>query len=354
MPGPLVRQPDVFLVVLDGYPGQLALGREFAVSSESLIEQLTSRGFRMPNASWAAYSMTHASVPSLLDMSYPVDDGTVLTLEDETQLYRMIGGDNQLVRTLRAHGYRFTMIEAGWGGSRCGPEVDSCIPGPFIDDSVEAILDASLLKPVVDQLIGNYLTHGARHTMSWLVQNGRGIAENGQPDLVFAHVLAPHPPALLDASCDLQYRSELDSKTFVANVDRRQQRDAFLEQLGCVNRFMLDFVASIPEDDVIVFASDHGTDSRLQLLRDPAVWSYEDLLERLNVFVAWRLPSGCSDTDPLVVPNVMRVVLSCMGKQPLPHLEPRMFALVIRWADLPVRELDASTVGRLLAERAES
>jgi hypothetical protein len=27
---------------------------------------------------------------------------------------------------------------------------------------------------------------------------------------------------------------------------------------------------------------------------------------------------------------------------------------VIRWADLPVRELDASTVGRLLAERAES
>jgi hypothetical protein len=350
-PVTLSKRPDIFLVVLDGYAGNLTLESTFGVDRSTAVHDLMELGFEVPASAWSAYPTTRSSLPSLLDMSYPLGPGSRVTAMTEKRLSDMIGGSNSVSSSLSAEGYEMVMIESGWSGSRCGTEVDKCVASPIMDEAMFSIAEKSVAGRRVLRSLGYAFTVGAQHTMSWLDEHGSRLSTDSKPSFVFAHVMVPHPPFFMDEGCRTQFADEYNGVLFSRPGDDPQhRRTAYLKQTECVDQFIADLSRRIQPDDVVVVVGDHGTDQRNQLVRDSATWSRSDLAERFNVFLAVRDGAECSVGDAVILPNILRRVLSCLATQDLEELEPRMFKYSPAEGPSPeVLEVDSSDVLDLLS-----
>ncbi len=317
-----------------------------------LIDELRQRGFSVPIA-WASYPLTYYSIPSLLDMGYVASDGTLTSSASEAYLHRMIGGDSQFVSLLRASGYEFTMIEAGWGGSRCGENVDNCVSAPIYSDGLSAIAASSVAGNNLLTRLGHGFTQGALASMNWLRSNAAKLSSNGIRDLVFAHLLVPHPPTFLDSECRVRapaiyttpvLRSPGDSDAVVG-----ERKVGYLEQLECVNQFISEFVDLVGSDSTVVIVGDHGPESLNQTFTDPLGWSNRQIIERLNAFLAVRTPEPCDLPSSIVLPNVLRIIVGCLTGIREPSLPDKLFVVVELERGAPIHEVTEQRVRYLLA-----
>lgn len=340
--------PDVFLIVLDGHAGARTSLEDYGPAAAAWVEELETRGFQIPRASLSSYPTTAASLPSLLDMSFPMEEGSRISVNTLARLGRVTGGENELFDALSAHGYTTTMVEAGWSGSNCGSNVEVCVGSPFLDAATFMALQTSIFGNKLTDTYGSSLTQGSLGTMRWLASNVAAISDNGTPDLVFAHVMAPHIPFFLDAECNVEYSP--GRATFTQAEAEPLGSSPYEEQAACVDGFIVDLADAIPPDAIVVFVSDHGTDSRHQLRRLPAEWSYDDIRERFDALVAVRA-GDCEIGDALVIPNLMRRVLSCIAEDPILDLEDRLYVYApssIKGESSPVVRVSSTTVYRLM------
>jgi hypothetical protein len=344
--GPFLTKPDIFVIVVDGYAGLQTFDADFEDPTPRWKTILTSAGFQVPESVMAAYPTTAVSVPSLLDMSYPVDAGPGFRFASVGRLIEIGGGDNNLVRISKENGYSVTMVEAGWSGSGCGPQIDNCVASPFLDESMFLALGPSIISQQLLESNGSAFTAGALRTMQWLEANAGDLAGDEKSDLVVAHVTAPHPPFFLDSACRVVYQEDRE----IFEGTGREGADDYLEQAACVDSFLERVPARIPENAIVVVVADHGTDTRGQLGTNPDQWGEAGLRERMNPLLAVRSGS-CSIGDSVVLPNVLRRVLSCLLVEPIPDLPNRMFVyapLTEGGVPLPIEELPPDTVAGLL------
>jgi hypothetical protein len=267
----------------------------------------------------------------------------------------VIGGDSTLVDLLSGNGYRTTMAEPGWHMSVCGDPIDVCISDPFIDEGVGAVLAQSLVWSFLEPSTGSAFTHGARHAMSWTLDSVGEILDNGVPDFVFVHVLAPHPPLLLDSSCRVAHDRRLGGINMaVADAHpetKRVRLAAYVNQTLCVDSFVRDLALSATGTDSLVFVvGDHGSDVMRQLSTVPDDWSQPQILERMSVFLAVKAPPRCEDVSSLVTVPLFRSLVACAGDLDLAPVEEKAFLVSQaevdgQRADMAV--LDAGQLGRL-------
>jgi hypothetical protein len=114
---------DVFLVVLDGFPGLETISSELDASfSSEFRSALDAEEFQVPSAR-SAYASTNYSVPSILAMGYPLTQppSNDRTLQD---LYDIVSGANPVRESLQEAGYTTHMVEYGWSGSSCVSHYD--------------------------------------------------------------------------------------------------------------------------------------------------------------------------------------------------------------------------------------
>ncbi len=272
--GTPTERPDIILIVLDGYAGRVSMEDDFGIKNPVWVAELNQRGFDVPSSAWSAYPSTPASISSLLDMSHPLEPGPGLTLATTKDLYDIIGGDNELARTLSSWGYHTTMVESGWSGSACGPLVDVCVPSALLDEATFFALEQSVFADLILEKFGFAFTAGAQRSIQWLLGSAPELASNQRPDFVFAHIMAPHAPFFLDERCDVRYEPGASGVEFLrAGVNDQVREALYLEQAACLDRFMFDIADTVPTNAVLVFIADHGTDSRRQLIRQPTDWS---------------------------------------------------------------------------------
>jgi hypothetical protein len=313
--------PDIYLIVLDAYPGVQTMQAIDGWTGE-IVGELEQRGFIVRPA-WSAYALTEFSLPSLFDASYPVQSADGVASIDGPALRRLSGGAGSVYRYLDDAGYHLTMLESSWAGSRCGPQIDTCVESAILDDLFYFTLQRTYLRPWLDRHIGSGWIHGAKRTMRWIDGRADSLAANGRPDFVFAHLILPHPPFLLDSSCEIRYRRQFDH-VVVGLMPEEGVVDAFLDQAGCVDRYLLD-LADRMGDAVVVITSDHGVELAGQLTRDVSTWTHDDVAQRLGTLFAMRAPDACLPASPVIVPNLLRGVMRCMGADGLADLSPRMF-----------------------------
>lgn len=339
----LVYRPDIFLVVLDGYPGIQAMRQDFGSPNTELISGLEDRGFEVPTSVWSSYWTTQLAVASILDVGYPLVtewEGHIT----EQRLYDKIGGGNVLRTTLEANGYETHMVESGWSGSGCDASLfDNCVASPIVDESIFLIMRNTIATPLVDRTGGPF-TEGALSAIDWLMENGALLSRSVEPDFVFAHFVAPHPPFFLDSMCQRDVTYARSGITFyLSGVTNEERERHFLDQASCLNRFMLAFADAIEEDDVVVFVADHGTDRRFQLDIPGEEWGHEELVERMNVLAAMRVAEDCSIGDRFVTANLMRRVLDCQSSISIEDQPDRM------WIN-SMHEIEPLVVEGLLSE----
>jgi hypothetical protein len=338
----LLDTPDIFLVVLDGYPGAIAAQQDgLGNGVVDVVGELRDRGFEVPESTWSSYWATSLSIPSLLQMGYPVKEERWTAGETQNDLNRVLSGDNALVETLLKHRYRTHMIEAGWSVSSCGVNYDVCVPSPLLDEATSLILRRTAAWTFLDESPGPYVL-GTLAAFDWLEENAGGLSGSPRPDFVFSHVVSPHAPFFLQPDCTPEYHTERAGTVFKVDGVSEDTRARYLtEQMDCLDRLMIDIADTVDRHDIVIFVSDHGSDRRDQ--SDPAMveWNREATVERFNNFLAVRLPEGCSTGERVIVPNVLRGVLDCLTEAPVPRVPERM------WVN-PMRELDRGVVDELL------
>ena len=321
----LVEKPDVFLIVLDGYPGLHAFALDTGEPNTATVEALEDHGFEVPQSAWSSYWLTQLSVASLLQMSYPVTEPSE---SDATtrDLYQLIGGTNSLLTTFTDAGYDTYYVESGWSGSSCPEVIDVCVPAPFLDEGMFFALWDTVVGPQIVRSTGYAFTAGTRKTMEWLLGNGELISSDGRPSYVFAHLVAPHPPLHLTGTCEIDTSPERQGGSFYnSGVPPEDREQYFRGQVDCVDSFMIDLANRLSPDTVIVFVGDHGTDRRSQSIIPAADWGRPEIVERMNVMMAVRSGPGCEVGDSVMVPNLMLRVLSCFSSDDLSENVNRMF-----------------------------
>lgn len=325
---------DVYLVLLDGFPGVESMNVEFGNQRGSDLEELLeTEGLTVPEMARASYPVTNFSLPSILEMGYPVVAEP--TRRSTVQgLYDIISGNNRLRELLSANGYDTYMVEPGWSGGSCRPQwYDHCIPSGWFDDPMYQLVRDTVFNDLVPGTAYHYALDSLA-TMDWLSENLPALSRNGQSDFVFAHVLAPHAPFFLTSDCETDPNPDRQGFFFPRPGVPDEERNEFLDgQIDCMTKFMTSVSAGVDDSALVVFTADHGTDRHDQTAREPSTWSEEETAERMNPLIAARLPSGCSIEDGIYLPNLMRRVLSCISTSPVPELENQTYLILRDWAN---------------------
>ncbi|HEX9863623.1 MAG TPA: sulfatase-like hydrolase/transferase [Acidimicrobiia bacterium] len=342
---------DVVLVVVDGYTSLPVLRELYGFEDPTLRDDLRRAGLEVVEPIFSPYPMTHLTISSLLELDYVTEDRPRTSTEDGRSLGDVIGGDSFLTELLDANGYRITMVEPGWHVSTCGARIDVCVADRFVDESVGAVISQSMLWSVIQPSVGSAFSHGARNAMNWTAEHLDEVVNNGSPDFVFVHVLAPHPPNFLDAECaiTLDSRSGASSSSMVGRAATQAELDGYVNQVRCVNRFLRDVAAAVSASDALVFiVGDHGSDSMSQLDTDPTLWTDPQVVERMSVFLTAKPSPGCELERHLVTLGMLRSLVSCAGGLGLSPLQERAFLLSVSGNDPQgsMRSLDTDELRR--------
>lgn len=342
----LSTRPDIFLVVLDGYPGSLAAAQDGLDSGQiDLRAELLARDFEVPASSWSSYWTTMLSIPSLLEMGYPVQDPEWRSAQSHNDLHEVLSGSNAVTEALKANGYETHMVESGWSLGACGPAIDHCKPSPLLDEATYLTLRHTAAVSFLDGSPGPYAL-GALEGFGWMHDHSARLSQSPSPDFLFMHVVSPHAPFFLRSDCSVEVSGERSGGRFdIPGVSIDVRERFFVQQMDCLDRLMLEVADAVEPDDVLIFVSDHGSDRRGQFDEDMTDWSHEAIVERLNTFLAVRLPEGCSVGDGVVVPNLFRGILDCLSTSTVEALPKRM------WVN-PMQELEPEVVHALVEMRA--
>lgn len=325
--------PDVVMLVLDGYVRSDVLAEDFAYDNTAFEQALTSRGFEIPDSATANYSQTYASLASILQLDYIIDEGPI----DEVELDAMrqgLAGQASLLETFRAAGYEIAYAENSWAGSYCGFNVDICWRIGLPERVLWNLAQASVLAPLVSELRAHpFNTVSVSHLQSLpeLVAADRNPTV---PRLTIAHVILPHPPFLLNGRCE-RLPASSERSLFPWDDSTQNRRAYYGEQLTCTNRLVMEAVDQLLADrpeTVIMITGDHGSDTPITESRPTDEWPSEWIAERLKIFSAYRAPGCAADWYETITPvNGVRLITNCVLASDLPILEDRSLMLPRRY-----------------------
>jgi hypothetical protein len=316
-------RPNVYWFLLDEHARTDALKRITGSDNSWFGDDLTDRGFSVSSTSTASYLQTHLSVTSTLAMADIWEPGKEYRGEYALAA-PLLTGDNPVVETFEANGYRYVGAPDGkmeWSNCPEPAETRACIEpegGPFALREPHSFLVYS--TPVGS--LGLPSTHNDTTSIR------AGIDElwtDDQPFFLYAHLLTPHFPFRYEQDCS-ERRPWVDGY----NYSREQRDAAYANDVQCLDHDMVDLVDHILANDpdaVIIIQSDHGSALEFSSSVPIGEQTPELLHERFGVLDAIRLPEPCRGDDiegqPLV--NTFRLVFACLEGTDPELLEARHF-----------------------------
>lgn len=320
--------PNVYVILLDGYPRADTLQETFGIDNTEFTADLEDRGFTVSDGARANYNKTWLTLASMFNGSY-VDrmliDGRVP--EEAPIQVRWLAGMIERAAMLDAFRDRGYLIRT--------------VPTPFTSTaltSADEIADVGGLTEVEARLIS--LSPWAQifrePVLDFLVAQQLSVIDRSleltaafaevradQPQLLFSHIHSPHTPFVLHPGetepaplpeCLPTLCSMWSTTTEELGIGTAEFADAMELQLDELNRLVLEALDRIQKADpdaVVVLFSDHG-------IR----YSLEDLDEHYRVLLAARTPDGetpFADNDSPV--NILRGVLARLveGVEPLEY-----------------------------------
>lgn len=322
--------PDVWYIILDRYPDEPTLRHRFAFDNREFYEYLDAAGFYRATRSHANYPVTALSLASSLNFEYldllAAEVGT--GSPDWRNLYERIR-HHKAGAVLRSQGYRLVHAGSWWWPTRRNPAADDNLNYWRLPSSALAVLSRSMLA-VLDMKDPNPWTNSRLEQYNRLrfqfLRLAKLPAEPG-PKFVFVHILAPHPPYVLQA--DGSYLEE-------AEAEHTAEPVLFRNQLIALNRMVVGLLERIradsPAPPLILLQSDEGPypdgkispDDLGEFRRaEPAL-----LREKTGILNAYYLPGvDRSVLYPEISPvNSFRLVFNHYFGARLPMLPDRTFA----------------------------
>lgn len=325
--------PDIYYIILDGYPRQDVLREIYQFDNTEFIEEITDLGFVVPQNAHSNYSRTAISVSTTLDMQYW--DAISPGMEEAVYwwLVEPVMDRNRLRASLETIGYQYVSIATDWGITD-NPSADIHLkPYPFVlSDYENYLLSVTPLRflyaplqrfaPIITaEVHREYI----RFNLDAL-QRGFDIPS---PKFVFSHIIVPHPPFVFDSdgnpiNTDASFTFNSPDATLFS---KQEYKENYIAQIRYINSKILQVIHALLENSsvppVIVIQADHGSAMYVDFENLEA----SCLKERFSVFAAYYLPGASPDSIPsdISAVNIFRIVLDQYFDARLELLDDRQY-----------------------------
>jgi hypothetical protein len=280
---PATAGPDIWVVLLDGYPRADVLSQVYGWDAEPFLGRLHGLGFDIACFSRSNYVSTSQTVPSMLGMHllHPMPNRERVRA---TQ-------DNRVSTILRERGYEIVALASGH------PPVDLRLADSFLDpgtvESVElALLTDSAIREVIDSIAPTFATEQRRRLVESNISAIHALIPEVEPRarFIWAHIMAPHAPALFGPSGETP-PVRLKGMEFYTGPggSAADHRDRYVANLAHLDALILPALTKLVQVDpsaVIIVMSDHGPRSRGRT----SVESPAEVHERFGSLFAARTP----------------------------------------------------------------
>ena len=344
--------PDVYVLILDGY-GRADILREQYSFDNKLVPALRARGFFVADESASNYPQTTHSLASSLNVDYlPELMGAPGTPAPSRRNLADLITDNRVFTSFAAAGYEIRTYSSEYELVRPGRATERPAPAGYLTDFGYSAYEATL-APTLFQLVGlprawaPLILH-RRHIRWTLDDLARRAGDlHRQPRLVFAHVLAPHPPFAFNADGTSRATklpallSDGDHWEAIARGAGESYQSGYVDAVSFLNGRVLHVVESVLNNAVrptiLYIQGDHGPGAGLKW--DSADAS--DVRERHGILMAMRFPDATEppldhQTTPI---NAFRVLLNRALGSELPPVGDRSY--FVTW-DRPFEFLDVT------------
>ncbi len=270
---PTGSEPDVMLVLLDGFPGDDAAGRAqaFGVTYDEsrLPDALSELGFEVQRNSRSNYMYTPDTLASMFQMQHLVDIRELKTSTDSHDghlLYRLMN-DGRAVDAFHGRGYELISIAPNFAAVRLR-RVDEMVEVPWPTEYEVALLRSTSGGDILATLLPDVLPElQRRHIYSTFDAFERKATEpHDRPRFILAHLPAPHAPWVFGPNGEPRWDglgSFYDDTTEGRTTPRLENAQAAFDQASFVGDLTAATVQRVLDGlkrpAIIIVFSDHGT-----------------------------------------------------------------------------------------------
>ena len=298
-----IQKPDVYLLLLDAYSGDITLKNDFEFDNSEFYEQLTERGFLVQKDSLSNYPNTALSMPSIMNMNY-LDFLSKLQGEEskDLRLAQQLWKENKVMQVFHANEYQIYSFHGRSGSSSDMVSENFC--------KYEFDLNPELMGA----LVGHYVPISLVRITFLETQHYDTITcaldtminfekKTDDPIYVHMHIRFPHPPLVFDSD-----GNKIDEPISTNRFDS-ELKDAYLQQLIFANKKTIEIVDSIKQknsDAIIIVMSDHGGRFGVNWY-DPSEIDYFRALSNLNAVYFPGKDHFSMDISPV---NLFRIIFN--------------------------------------------
>jgi hypothetical protein len=306
--------PDIYLVVLDGYPRADTIRDRLGGDNDAFISELESRGFEVASASTSGYMYSDLAFTSLFHGRHLVE---IPELEDSLAGATLPAADRQalnaapLLELFRAHGYTTIANAQAWDEPALRT-VDRHVDGSGLNEFERHMLRGTLIGAtweVIDEGLNGTLL------VPWVIDGLDFIRSSPDidvpgPRFVFTHIPSPHFPIVFEADGTRAPSTFVTAHPDQVKAPEADVVEAYLGQVAFLNAELLVALDSmdVPDDAIVIVMSDHGPEFGLR-------W-YDEANTEFDVRFATLFASRNADgmfTDDVflseVLPRLARGVL---------------------------------------------
>jgi hypothetical protein len=290
--------PDVYLIVLDAYPGSRAGAMAPGFDWDAFPAALERRGFAVARDSHSNYTFTAQTMASMFAMRHLADlpalDPPWFGNASDGRRLREAMADGAALSEFASRGYRLVAIPSGFDHADLH-RVDRRIEPSGPTELEVAMLRLLPIGDVIDLAVPDLISslHRARLDDSVrIVQQLAGEASD-QPRFVYAHLPFPHAPWVFGPHGEhrtVGLTSFYSDDPVDLGVDRATALARAADQAtyvgGVVTTLVDRILATSARAPVIIVMSDHGTGVGL----DAGDAEASDLTERFSNFLAVYSP----------------------------------------------------------------
>ena len=330
--------PNVYYIILDGYPRNDVLKKHLDFDNNEFINFLKQREFYVAENSYSNYSLSSTSIPATMNMNYI--NFLADELGEDSRSYDPLLGkdfglyaDNQVIKNFKSMGYKVAKIGSVPMYLHEMPLADLSLCYKSIHLMDNRLFDTVARTSMIGYFIERWSEDLQRQIILCAFEELPKISSYyEEPVFVWSHIMLPHFPLIFGADGEPITPGESllvmnNPHVFEGTDSSWNIKQQFLQQLQFTNKKsikLIDEILEKEEQSIIIIQSDHGSgfDANLQ---DP---TDDDIVQKLSNLNAIYFPDEkyreMLVNDPTNV-NTFRVVFNSQFGSDYEMLEDRIY-----------------------------
>ena len=292
--------PNVYYIILDGYPRNDVLKKHLDFDNSEFIDFLKQREFYVAENSYSNYSLSSTSIPATMNMNYI--NFLADELGEDSRSYDPLLGkdfglyaDNQVIKNFKSMGYKVAKIGSVPMYLHEMPLADLSLCYKSIHLMDNRLFDTVARTSMIGYFIERWSEDMQRQIILCAFEELPKISSYyEEPVFAWSHIMIPHFPLIFGADGEPVTPGEsllvMNNPHLFEGTDSSWNiKQQFLQQLQFANKKSIKLIDKILENEkqsIIIIQSDHGSAFDVDL-DDP---TDDDVHQRLSNINAIYFP----------------------------------------------------------------